>query len=499
MTDDSWKYQHQVNLIKDLLQGLDDPATEFQEVHDMLEEGGFSLQGFSRLRKRKGQELDKMINWQSTQVTTSLLKFDKKCANKESIKEESKDLFLNILGAMLQNQEVEHPYPETLAHQLIVRGCQDSALSDEICAQCIKQTTNNPDTTECILGWKLIWLCLWSFRPSFEMLLLLGAHMASIISNSDIAEKLAELEVGGDVSSQRHFTTIPSAAMQCYEMWVDTVLKGPKPQAVSIAQISAIMDFENEDVKNIPDNDVLLYIQTLPPDFMTETQRKERQQQIAPDDVLPRIGQTVGSYGRNGMTRSKVRKEHAPEILNWAISTATHDPIIKVVCLSSTDPDAGDVADSDGLERTLRIDLARMSVNMQAPTQQERDDWADGINNLLETRRRQAKLHKDMIKKRKEEKRTAKAKKKAKKDKKKGDKAGKSSKSSKTDSKAEKTSSSKSSKTDSKADKTKSSKSSKTDSKADKTKSSKSKKRQGLVVVVERQNRKIQQAGQGQD
>jgi len=96
-----------------------------------------------------------------------------------------------------------HAYPVTLAYEVVNTGVNEELLRDEIFCQLIKQTCKNPSMDSCLLGWKLMYLCVSTFWPSDELRPCLLSQLAA-----HAPPKITQKEFG--------FNTIPELAYHCY-------------------------------------------------------------------------------------------------------------------------------------------------------------------------------------------------------------------------------------------------------------------------------------------
>jgi len=71
-----------------------------------------------------------------------------------------------------------HPYPITLAYEVVNVGVNEPLLRDEIFAQLVKQTQLNPRPESTLLGMKLFYLCISTFAPSSTMTPFVMSHLA---------------------------------------------------------------------------------------------------------------------------------------------------------------------------------------------------------------------------------------------------------------------------------------------------------------------------------
>merc|ERR1712233_186266 len=122
----------------------------------------------------------KRLLWQRDDIPRSLLKLSTAyCGNNRAlsrhIKIIAKQLFKNVRGYMGDHY---HPYPITLAYEVVNVGVNEPLLRDEIFAQLIKQTTLNPRPESTLLGMKLFYLCISTFAPSSTMTPFVMSHLA---------------------------------------------------------------------------------------------------------------------------------------------------------------------------------------------------------------------------------------------------------------------------------------------------------------------------------
>jgi hypothetical protein len=145
-------------------------------------------------------------------------------ANKSTAKNEGKEVFKNIQAYM---RDRFHPYPNTMAEELLFRGLQDSWIRDEIYVQLIKQTTENPHPRSETLGWKLIFMCLITFAPVIEETKrALLSHIASVATSS--------------LSHYVGLESIENIALNCFKA-LEEILRGNQPQTpLSLAKINDI-------------------------------------------------------------------------------------------------------------------------------------------------------------------------------------------------------------------------------------------------------------------
>jgi len=99
--------------------------------------------------------------------------------------------------------DLVHPYPATLATEIIQLGLQEELLRDEIYCQLIKQTSLNPSPDSKELGFKLMYLCLSTFPPTKAFKPYLLSHLA-ILTHPDLPKGLYP------------FDTVPNIVTNCY-------------------------------------------------------------------------------------------------------------------------------------------------------------------------------------------------------------------------------------------------------------------------------------------
>eukprot|EP00457_Paulinella_chromatophora_P000053 gb/GEZN01000053.1/.p1 GENE.gb/GEZN01000053.1/~~gb/GEZN01000053.1/.p1 ORF type:complete len:2897 (+),score=759.98 gb/GEZN01000053.1/:46-8736(+) len=132
----------------------------------------------------KGKPLElkqKRLVWQIEDLPSTLVKLNAKyCGSvKKSklIKRVGKLLFKNIRYYMGDRY---HAYPSTLAFQVVETCVGEPLLRDEVYAQLVKQTTQNPSPESELMGFKLMYLCLQAFKPSAHLLPIVNSHLASV-------------------------------------------------------------------------------------------------------------------------------------------------------------------------------------------------------------------------------------------------------------------------------------------------------------------------------
>jgi hypothetical protein len=146
------------------------------KCHLLRAEGNYSKQKYFQ---KKNLKL-KRLQWQREDVPRSLIKLSTAyCGNdrklSKHIKTIAKQVFKNIRGYMGDHY---HPYPVTLAYEVVNVGVNESLLRDEIFCQLIKQTTLNPSEESVTLGLKLFYLCISTFAPSKDLTPFVFSHLA---------------------------------------------------------------------------------------------------------------------------------------------------------------------------------------------------------------------------------------------------------------------------------------------------------------------------------
>jgi hypothetical protein len=143
-------------------------------------------------------------------------------ANKSTAKNEGKEVFKNVQAYM---RDRYHPYPNTMAEELLFKGLQDSWIRDEIYAQLIKQTTENPHPRSEVLGWKLIYMCLITFAPVME-----ETRRALLCHIVELSTTSLSKFVGLD--------TTENIALNCFKA-LQEILRGSNPETpLSLASIN---------------------------------------------------------------------------------------------------------------------------------------------------------------------------------------------------------------------------------------------------------------------
>jgi len=169
-----------------------------------------------------------MLCWEKEPIPRSLFKLSTAyCGSKQksiNLKNEAKELFKNVLGYM---RDRYHPYPVTLAHEIICRGVEEPLLRDEIFCQLIKQTTDNPSVESNILGWKLMYLCLCCFTPlTPDLENCLFTHIAEV-ANPKITAFIP-------------FDSIENVATNCFMALRRTQQEGPRRDIPGVLEIQAL-------------------------------------------------------------------------------------------------------------------------------------------------------------------------------------------------------------------------------------------------------------------
>lgn len=147
-----------------------------------------------------------MLIWQSYPIPRSLTIIERgDCKDDdeyEFLKQESRHIFKQICciqgHCMYRN-------PRDLPFKIIEKGIKFYPIRDEIYFQIIKQTQRNPNEISCLKGWKLLYLCLSSFTPSYEMGLILLSHITKHARQHGIGT----------------FDTIQDVARHCYYKWIN--------------------------------------------------------------------------------------------------------------------------------------------------------------------------------------------------------------------------------------------------------------------------------------
>ncbi|CAM9756522.1 unnamed protein product, partial [Phaeothamnion confervicola] len=129
---------------------------ERDERHARAANPKYKFANFPRLRSpadyakgnllHKKREMERMLEWQNTAATKSLLDLDKEVC-KEAI-----TVRKSLLGYMGDKQM---SFPETLAQNILMKGLDKAALRDEIYLQIMKQLTCNPKPDSTAKGWQV--------------------------------------------------------------------------------------------------------------------------------------------------------------------------------------------------------------------------------------------------------------------------------------------------------------------------------------------------------
>lgn len=161
-------------------------------------------------------------------------------ARSKAMKLEAKEIFKSILGFM---KDRFHPYPITLAHEVVFRGLEEPLLRDEILIQLIKQTTNNPKTESLLLGWKLVYLCVKTFPPTTEeMENVLMTHISEV-ANPKLIKYMP-------------FDSVENVATNCYIALKNTIKNGAQSEAPNLLEIRKLAESQTQKLKiRVPSGD----------------------------------------------------------------------------------------------------------------------------------------------------------------------------------------------------------------------------------------------------
>jgi hypothetical protein len=150
-----------------------------------------------------------MFIWQRNDLPRSLIQFS--TAGYLADKKKSKLLkimalnnFKHIRGYM---GDSFHPYPISLAYEVILLGFNEPSIRDEIYCQLIKQTTQNPSPSSLLLGLKLLYLCISTIAPSTFVAPALLSHLSTFAHPAFPSDKLS-------------FNSIQDVATQCFFAYV---------------------------------------------------------------------------------------------------------------------------------------------------------------------------------------------------------------------------------------------------------------------------------------
>lgn len=222
--------------------------------------GQYPLTVYCRLRTResyiKGFHLNKeshylrMLMWQNFPIMRSLTVPDaqeKLLHPMRRVKSARacSDIFKNLLGFMGDSRTV---YPDPLGFKILQWGFQYPVLRDEIYCQIMKQTTRNPSFKRktvrgCVMGWKLLYLCLCYFRPSLELSVVILDHCTLCLSssggNSGGGKNLLECKFDNeeDIATMCFyvfFSSIPTKlpSLEEFSSWVQLAGTGDQVEAL---------------------------------------------------------------------------------------------------------------------------------------------------------------------------------------------------------------------------------------------------------------------------
>eukprot|EP00515_Schizochytrium_aggregatum_P020736 CAMPEP_0202100776 /NCGR_PEP_ID=MMETSP0965-20130614/3344_1 /ASSEMBLY_ACC=CAM_ASM_000507 /TAXON_ID=4773 /ORGANISM="Schizochytrium aggregatum, Strain ATCC28209" /LENGTH=679 /DNA_ID=CAMNT_0048669449 /DNA_START=1 /DNA_END=2037 /DNA_ORIENTATION=- len=119
----------------------------------------------------RGKLEEGMCSWAKTKIPTALTRIQDKALDK--IATQSHLALLSYMG------DKKNPNPEEMGARFVNNGVQHSELRDEIFAQLIKQTTNNPNPASAERGWDLLSVVVSSFVPSEDFANFVKMHFRS--------------------------------------------------------------------------------------------------------------------------------------------------------------------------------------------------------------------------------------------------------------------------------------------------------------------------------
>ncbi len=121
-----------------------------------------------------------MLIHQKEGIPRSLYKLDVKLTGSKKISEQLEKYALQIFDNILCFcKDKYHAYPITCAHAVIERGVSEPLLRDEIYLQLIKQSLLNSSAESTLRVWKLLYLVIWCWPPSHQLMPVLTSHVAS--------------------------------------------------------------------------------------------------------------------------------------------------------------------------------------------------------------------------------------------------------------------------------------------------------------------------------
>jgi hypothetical protein len=177
---------------------------------------------------------DQMLVWQQDDIPRSLVRLSTLyCGNNKRkskiVKERAKYLFKHIRSYM---GDLNCENPVSLAFEVIIYAVQEPLLRDEIFCQLIKQTTKNPSNDSVLLGLKLFYLCISTFKPSNDLISVIMSHLSQFAHPRMPASRVV-------------FATIADAASNCFLIYESTT------RSLSGSDTSAIPNIQ--DIKKITD------------------------------------------------------------------------------------------------------------------------------------------------------------------------------------------------------------------------------------------------------
>jgi len=132
----------------------------------------------------------------------------------KAVKKVTHTLFKSLRGFM---GDIFHPYPLTLALEIVNIGRAEPLLRDEIFCQIIKQTSENPSEESALKGLKLMYLCFTHFTCGEKLAPFLLTHIAGTAHENlptecgfnTIADVSTNTYFAFEVSTKRRWTTPP--------------------------------------------------------------------------------------------------------------------------------------------------------------------------------------------------------------------------------------------------------------------------------------------------
>jgi phosphatidylinositol-3,4,5-trisphosphate 3-phosphatase/dual-specificity protein phosphatase PTEN len=160
----------------------------------------------------------KMYVWQKELIQKSMLSFSNVEKSKQkSSSNDAKNCFKNVQMFM---RDRYHPFPVSVAYDILRCAAENQNLQDELFCQLIKQTTENPSSESLLLGWKLLYICISTFPVQNESLFgVLSSHIAN---------------------------HIPKVVPSDYDSWIDSI------ESIAMVSFKTLRKMKRTEIVSIP-------------------------------------------------------------------------------------------------------------------------------------------------------------------------------------------------------------------------------------------------------